>query len=307
MFTDRPATDQYIDFLDSTRIGVGPPKRDRDSEVAGLARSGGTGGSGARTRSVRVENARRRVVSWAPFFLCRPSSSRRSQFCPNISDDLQIFLQTAGAAGPALGEVGSALALYRRRTRAAVMTSSYVFRFDIPEPRPDDADHPDGGEQPLGAELKRFRKEFVQPVQLRSDHVGSGGGCALEIRSARVNRCSVSSGRVLNVCRHWVEHHFYDFERDVALLGRLEDFIASVRGTSAAWGDLARRRRSPKRLFWLAVCRQGHEEVGGVHHQDHPAQETGGGGQRAEPQHHLPELSAGRGVAHLQAGTPGAL
>lgn len=40
-------------------------------------------------------------------------------------------------------------------------------RFEIPEPRPSEVDQMEGGEQPLSAELKRFRKEFVQPVQLR--------------------------------------------------------------------------------------------------------------------------------------------
>uniref|UniRef100_A0A803T6K9 SOS Ras/Rac guanine nucleotide exchange factor 1 n=1 Tax=Anolis carolinensis TaxID=28377 RepID=A0A803T6K9_ANOCA len=76
--------------------------------------------------------------------------------------------------------------------------------FEIPEPEPTEADRiaMENGDQPLSAELKRFRKEYIQPVQLR----------------------------VLNVCRHWVEHHFYDFERDVDLLQRLEEFIGTVRG-----------------------------------------------------------------------------
>ncbi|XP_038570609.1 son of sevenless homolog 1-like isoform X1 [Micropterus salmoides] len=94
------------------------------------------------------------------------------------------------------------LTTYRSFCKPQELLDLLMERFEIPEPRPSEADQMEGGEQPLSAELKRFRKEFVQPVQLR----------------------------VLNVCRHWVEHHFYDFERDAHLLGRLEEFIASVRG-----------------------------------------------------------------------------
>nr|XP_057934942.1 son of sevenless homolog 1-like isoform X2 [Doryrhamphus excisus] len=94
------------------------------------------------------------------------------------------------------------LTTYRSFCKPQELLDLLIERFEIPEPRPNEADHLEGGEQPLSAELKRFRKEFVQPVQLR----------------------------VLNVCRHWVEHHFYDFERDTCLLRRLEEFIASVRG-----------------------------------------------------------------------------
>ncbi|CAJ0965587.1 unnamed protein product, partial [Ranitomeya imitator] len=79
-------------------------------------------------------------------------------------------------------------------------------RFEIPDPEPTESDRIaiEKGEQPISANLKRFRKEYVQPVQLR----------------------------VLNVFRHWVEHHFYDFERDPELLERLETFITSVKGKS---------------------------------------------------------------------------
>ncbi|XP_073340076.1 son of sevenless homolog 1-like isoform X2 [Pagrus major] len=94
------------------------------------------------------------------------------------------------------------LTTYRSFCKPQELLDLLMERFEIPEPRPSEADQMEGGEQPLSAELKRFRKEFVQPVQLR----------------------------VLNVCRHWVEHHFYDFERDAQLLRRLEEFIASVRG-----------------------------------------------------------------------------
>ncbi|XP_023809250.1 son of sevenless homolog 1 isoform X3 [Oryzias latipes] len=94
------------------------------------------------------------------------------------------------------------LTTYRSFCKPQELLDLLIERFEIPEPRPAEADPTEGGDQLLSAELKRFRKEFVQPVQLR----------------------------VLNVCRHWVEHHFYDFERDIHLLGQLEDFIASVRG-----------------------------------------------------------------------------
>ncbi|XP_068110285.1 son of sevenless homolog 2 isoform X1 [Hyperolius riggenbachi] len=98
------------------------------------------------------------------------------------------------------------LTTYRSFCKPQELLNLLIERFEIPDPEPTEADRMaiEKGEQPISANLKRFRKEYVQPVQLR----------------------------VLNVFRHWVEHHYYDFERDQELLDRLETFISSVKGKS---------------------------------------------------------------------------
>ena len=60
------------------------------------------------------------------------------------------------------------LTTYRSFCRPQQLLGLLIERFEIPEQRPADGDESGSGEPLLSAELKRFRKEFVQPVQLRS-------------------------------------------------------------------------------------------------------------------------------------------
>uniref|UniRef100_A0AAZ3S4V8 Son of sevenless homolog 2 (Drosophila) n=1 Tax=Oncorhynchus tshawytscha TaxID=74940 RepID=A0AAZ3S4V8_ONCTS len=93
------------------------------------------------------------------------------------------------------------LTTYRSFCKPHELLGLLIDRIEIPEPEPTEADKQAlwNGDQPMAAELQRFRREYVQPVQLR----------------------------VLNVFRQWVEHHFYDFENDPELRGRLEEYISS--------------------------------------------------------------------------------
>uniref|UniRef100_A0A3B4TRK7 Son of sevenless homolog 2 (Drosophila) n=1 Tax=Seriola dumerili TaxID=41447 RepID=A0A3B4TRK7_SERDU len=93
------------------------------------------------------------------------------------------------------------LTTYRSFCKPQELLTLLIDRIDIPEPEPTEEDRQAlwNGDQPMAAELQRFRKEYVQPVQLR----------------------------VLNVFRQWVEHHFYDFENDPELRSRLEEYITS--------------------------------------------------------------------------------
>lgn len=103
------------------------------------------------------------------------------------------------------------LTTYRSFCSPTELLELLIERFDMPEPPWESRSTCGSGDEAMEIstqeptsreDVKRFRQQYLQPVQFR----------------------------VLNVLRHWVDHHFYDFERDPGLLQRLQGFLDGVRG-----------------------------------------------------------------------------
>ena len=79
-----------------------------------------------------------------------------------------------------------------------------IARFDIPDPDVPGVMDEDGGhvDYAVRDHLKKFRREYCKPVQIR----------------------------VLNVLRHWMNQHWYDFANNDDLRKKLEAFLESIKG-----------------------------------------------------------------------------
>ncbi|CAH0761708.1 unnamed protein product [Diatraea saccharalis] len=113
-----------------------------------------------------------------------------------------------------LSLVRTFLTTYRSFCSPAELLDLLIERFRIPEPSEvydapmesiectPSSDAEKLSKNTAREDWKRYRKEFQQPVKFR----------------------------VINVLRHWVDQHFYDFEREPVLLDRLREFLESVDG-----------------------------------------------------------------------------
>ncbi|XP_072757900.1 protein son of sevenless-like [Anoplolepis gracilipes] len=90
------------------------------------------------------------------------------------------------------------LTTYRNFCSPQELLTLLIERFDIPDPSlVYGKEEKNSVCKTTKKDWERYRKEFCQPVQIR----------------------------VLNVLRYWINHHFYDFERDKNLLERLQLFL----------------------------------------------------------------------------------
>jgi son of sevenless len=97
------------------------------------------------------------------------------------------------------------LTTFRSFCSAQELLLLLIERFNIPDPSLVYESNNEREQRSSQREdYKRYKKEYVQPVQFR----------------------------VLNVLRHWIDHHYYDFERDPPLLQHLIKFLESIKGKS---------------------------------------------------------------------------